>query len=429
MNTTHSEPYLVVMPRLGLSMTEGTIVEWHAEDGEWVKKGDDLFTFESDKSAIVIEAPASGPLHILVDVGETVKVQTAVAVIGEASDMGVAPDADGQGVIAPEPPAFDTPAKPKHQQVVAASPRARAQASAKGLDLNDIRGSGVRGMVVEADLVKAGHPIEIRATPVARKLAQQAGLDLAGVEGTGPNGRVTRADVELAMAESSATTQGMTGLRSIIAERLSAGWRERPQVTLTAEADAVELIAFRERLSSGSQGKIPFDAVFVQIVAQALSEFRYMNATLTPLGIWELAEINIGVAVDTERGLLVPVLHAVDRMTLIETSQALSELSEQAQSGRTLPDDLTGGTFTVTNLGMYGIDAFTPIINPPETGILGIGRIVLRPVAWEGGVALREQVTLSLSFDHRVVDGAPAARFLARIKELIEQPTAKFGGN
>lgn len=428
MTGSPTEPYVVVMPRLGLSMTQGTIVEWNKDDGEWVDKGEDLFTFESDKSAIVIEAPASGPLHILVEAGKTVDVQTPVAVIGDDSDLeGVG----GSGIQTKreERPSTEAAsvARDEDHKGIEASPRARAQAKARGIDLTGLRGTGIRGMIVVSDLETASLPPTIHATPVARRLADEAGLDLSSVTGSGPQQRITRVDVERALAGSSTEPQGLTGLRAIIADRLSTGWRERPQVTLTTEADAVNLIARRDQLSQELGDKVPFEVLFVRIAAMALSEFRYMNATLTSTGIKELSDVNVGVAADTDRGLLVPVLRHANQLTLAQMHQSLAELSERAQNGTSLPDDLSGGTFTITNLGMFGVDAFTPIINPPETAILGIGRIVLRPTAWDGRVALREQLTLSLSFDHRLVDGAPAARFLARIRELIERPSALFG--
>lgn len=427
MSASHAEPYIVVMPKLGLSMTEGTIVEWIKHDGDWVNKGEDLFTFESDKSAIVIEAPVSGSLHILVDIGQPVEVQTPIAVIGEDS----APTKHEQHPPQGEPGQQSGPARARESgqppSGSLASPRARARAREMHLDLDGIRGTGIRGMIVVSDVERARQTVEIQATPVARRLAKEAGVGLAGIKGTGPSRRITRADVESMINRSDRQVGGLTGLRAIIADRLSAGWAERPQVTLHTQADAVNLVAIRERLGQEMSISVPFDALFVRIVSHALSEFAYMNTSLTASGVEELKEINIGVAADTDRGLLVPVLHQADRLSLAETCQMLERLLERAHRGTSLPDELGGGTFTITNLGMYGVDAFTPIINPPEAAILGIGSIVTRPTAWGGGVALREQVTLSLSFDHRLVDGAPAARFLARVRDLVEQPTELFG--
>jgi pyruvate dehydrogenase E2 component (dihydrolipoamide acetyltransferase) len=296
-------------------------------------------------------------------------------------------------------------------------------------------------MVVAADVELASAAREaaaeaIKASPVARRLADQTGVDLAAVAGSGPSGRVMRQDVEGALAPQpepalavevetpSPELQALTGLRGIIAERLSASWRERPHVTLTAEADATNLVSARQQLTAELGQKIAYDALLVALVARALGEQPHVNVRLTEEGIEQLPQINVGVAVDTERGLLVPVVRDAAGMSLVQVQHTLTELVERALTGRSLPDDLSGGTFTITNLGMFGIDAFTPIINPPESAILGVGRIVTKPVGHEGQVVLRDMMTLSLSFDHRLIDGAPAARFLQRVKQLVERPFA-----
>jgi pyruvate dehydrogenase E2 component (dihydrolipoamide acetyltransferase) len=296
-------------------------------------------------------------------------------------------------------------------------------------------------MVVAADVELASAVREaaaeaVKASPVARRLADQTGVDLAVVSGSGPSGRIMRQDVEGALAPQpepapgveveapSPGVQALTGLRGIIAERLSASWRERPHVTLTTEADATNLVSARQQLTAELGQKIAYDALLVALVARALGEQPHVNVRLTEQGIEQLPQPNIGVAVDTERGLLVPVVRDAAAKSLVEVQQALAELVERALAGRSLPDDLSGGTFTITNLGMFGIDAFTPIINPPESAILGVGRIVNKPVGLERQVALRDMMTLSLSFDHRLIDGAPAARFLQRVKQLVERPFA-----
>lgn len=426
-----AQAYTVVMPRLGLSMTEGTIVSWHKQEGQHVAKGELLFSFESDKSTLEIEAPAEGRLHILVPAGQTVPVQTPVAQIGEGAH-GRAPTA-----ALAEPDAgreADATAMERSRpsgRGVAASPRARALARRRGQSLEPIRGSGPRGMIVAADLESTDSVPPLRATPLARRRAAAAGLNLAAVTGSGPQQRITRSDVEHALASGpgriparAAPLAGLKGLRAVIAERLSQGWHERPQVTLTSDADATDLAALRETLSRTTGQRFPYDALFAWTVARALREFPYMNATLAEEGIRLLPGIHLGVAVQTDRGLLVPVVRDADRRDLLDLQRELIGLAERALQGRSLPDELTGGTFTITNLGMFGIDAFTPIVNPPEAAILGIGRIAPRPVAREGRVVLRSMVALSLSFDHRLIDGAPAARFLARVRELIEAPEA-----
>jgi pyruvate dehydrogenase E2 component (dihydrolipoamide acetyltransferase) len=289
-------------------------------------------------------------------------------------------------------------------------------------------------MVVAGDVPAA--PAPLRASPVARKMAAEASLDLTAVPGSGPRGMVMRRDIERVLTEPAPAAQSATpqplplsGLRGIIAERLSAGWRERPQVTITTEADATNLVSARQQMLAETGEKIAYDAFLVKCVARALAEHPALNARLGPAGIELLPDINVGVAVDTERGLLVPVVQGAPRLSLRQVQAQLQTLAERARAGRSLPDDLAGGTFTITNLGMYEIDAFTPIINPPECAILGVGRIVARPVGLNGQVVLRDMLALSLSFDHRLVDGGPAARFLQRIKQLVERPFALFAGD
>jgi pyruvate dehydrogenase E2 component (dihydrolipoamide acetyltransferase) len=214
-------------------------------------------------------------------------------------------------------------------------------------------------------------------------------------------------------------------LRGIIAERLSQSWRERPQVTLTTDADATNLVAARQQLNAelASTGeKISYNALLIKLVAQALHEQPNINVQLTASGLQTMSEINIGLAVDTERGLLVPVVRDPLQKSLRQINADMLALAERAVKGRSHPDDLSGGTFSVTNLGAYEIDAFTPLVNPPECAILGVGRIVSKPVGLNGQIVLRDMLALSLSFDHRLVDGAPAAKFLQRVKQLIERP-------
>ena len=431
------------MPKLGLTMTEATLVEWLKADGDPVEKGEPLFVLESDKSTLEIEAPASGTLRILVPAGETVAVHTPIAEIGEQGD-GRLVDWGLGDMRRDEIPIASLPI---HQSSIAASPKARALARRLGVSLAGIDGTGARGMIVAADVerAEASRSAEVgtrtvKASPVASRLADHSGLDLSAVAGSGPSGRIMRQDVEEALAlrrEGFAATAGealspdsergvqpLGGLRAIIAERLSASWRERPHVTLTTEADATNLVSARQQLTAELGQKVAYDALLVALVARALREQPQVNARLTEGGIEQLPQINIGVAVDTERGLLVPVVRDAAARRLVQIQRALAELVERAVAGRSLPDDLSGGTFTITPLGMFEIDAFTPIINPPESAILGVGRIVARPVAVDRQVVVRDMVTLSLSFDHRLIDGAPAARFLQRVKQLVERPFA-----
>jgi pyruvate dehydrogenase E2 component (dihydrolipoamide acetyltransferase) len=295
-------------------------------------------------------------------------------------------------------------------------------------------------MVVTADLEQLLQPIPVKATPIARKMAADCGLDLANVIGTGTKGQITREDVTRALAAilahpgattaqtaSPAKKLPLSGLRALIAERLSASWQERPQVTLTTEVDATNLVSARQQLIAETGEKISFNVFFMLAAARALREHPHVNVRLTSSELVFLQEINIGIAIDSERGLLVPVVHNADKKSMLALEAEINKLAQRAQQGQSLPDELAGGTFTITNLGAFGIDAFTPIVNPPETAVLGIGRIAPRPFAAGRQLEVRDTVTLSLSFDHRLLDGAPAARFLQRITNLLERPVALIG--
>ncbi len=427
----------MVMPKLGLTMTEATILEWRKAEGEQVEAGEILLIIETEKVTLEIEAPASGVLHILIPEGETVPVLEPIAVL--ASDKAVVAaaareaggargDHEALGTVPESRSTYRVPST-AHR----ASPKARALARDLGIALDSLTGTGPRGMVVVADVqgAAAAKP-EIKATPIARRLAAQKDVDLAGITGTGPGGRIMRQDIERAQSGMPgepahdegppASIKPMSGLRAVIAERLSSSWQERPHVTLTTEADATNLVSARQQAIAELEQKVSYDAFLVALVSRALTEYPFVNVRFTQAGIEELPQVNVGVAVDTERGLMVPVIRNAPDKSLVEIQQTLGDLVGRALGSKSLPDDLTGGTFTITNLGMFEIDGFTPIINPPESAILGVGRILAKPVAVGREVVVRDTVTLSLSFDHRLIDGAPAARFLQRVKQLVERP-------
>jgi pyruvate dehydrogenase E2 component (dihydrolipoamide acetyltransferase) len=432
---SEKKPFEVVMPKLGLIMTEANLMEWHKQDGEWVQKGEPLFSFESDKSAVEIEAPTSGYVNILVSAGTTVAVQTPIALIHtEAIDLSPPPK-DPEAKEIESPHSATTAASPHATGAflgVRATPKARKIARDQGLDLAALTGSGPRSMIVTADLQKVPRPHPVKITPVARNMAIKFGIDLEKVTGTGHGGRITRNDVAAVIATlvrsgpSTASKERkplpLDGLRGLIAERLSASWNERPQVTLHSEVNACHLVEMRQRNLTPNGEKISLNAYFIAMAARTLAEFPEVNTQLTEDGLVYFKEINIGIAIDTPRGLVVPVLKNVGRLSLLGIHDALDELVERTLTGKALPEEFSGGTFTVTNLGAFGVDSFTPIINPPEATILGIGRIKAKPVAVEGMLGIRDMVILSLSFDHRLIDGAPAARFLQRICQLVEDP-------
>jgi pyruvate dehydrogenase E2 component (dihydrolipoamide acetyltransferase) len=290
----------------------------------------------------------------------------------------------------------------------------------------------------QAGLAPAATPEPISISPVARRLADERGLDWRSVHGSGPRGQVTREDVEQALAaEPIAETTGvpaatstllepmavipLAGVRGLIAERMVLGHRETAPVTLTAEADATEFVQLRRQLAEDGV-EVSYNDLFLTVLAHALREHPRLNASLEGDSIKVWRRIDIGLAVDAERGLLVPVVRGVDGKGLAQLSAETKLLTERARAGRITPEELRGSTFTLTNLGMFGIDAFTPLINQPECAIMGVGRIKPRPVVVGDQVVARPTAWLSLTFDHRLVDGGPAARFLQRVVQLVERP-------
>jgi pyruvate dehydrogenase E2 component (dihydrolipoamide acetyltransferase) len=446
----------IILPKLGQTMEEGTIVEWLKQEGDAVHRDDILFTVETDKAVMEVEAAANGFLRkILVPTGQTIPVLATVALLtttadedisgyrataalaGEAAalwpvqELGISPLATlGAGSVRPGR--------------LFVSPRARKTAQEKGIDLSPVTGTGAGGRIVERDVlsfVAAQAPAlpAAKATPLAAKVAQALGVDLAAVPGTGVSGRIMKADMEAAVLTTQAaptlpagllTAESIpvAGLRRIIAERMATSHQTTARVTLVAEIDATALAEGREQLKAAVESEWGFapgyNDLLGLIVARALREFPYMNARLSADSqiIERLPYVNLGMAVDTERGLLVPVIRNADQKGLRAFGAEFRTLVERARLGKSLPDDLSGGTFTITNLGMYDIDAFTPIINLPEAAILGAGRIQAKPVVYGGQIVARQMWVLSLSFDHRLVDGAPAARFLQWIKRLVENP-------
>ena len=448
----------VILPKLGQTMEEGAIVEWVKKEGDPVKRGDLLFTVESDKAVLEVEATARGFLRrILVPAGQVVPVLTTVALITRQADQDIssyglptAPAEPASPAVTEAGPSVSTPAidEPQPERAagrIFASPRARKTAKEKGVDLALVNGTGPKGRIVEQDVLDylASQP---KVTPMAQKTAQALGVDLSTVAGTGISGRIMQADVaEAAPPVSVAAVPSvpgeaqaveslpMTGLRRIIAERMAASDTVTARVTLVTEADATSLVEGREQLKasvSEEWGFAPgYNDILGFIVARALSELPYMNARLGEDGqsIERLPYVNLGMAVDTDRGLLVPVIRGANQKGLRTFGTEFRALVDRARVGKSLPDDLSGGTFTITNLGMYEIDAFTPIINLPEAAILGAGRIEPKAVVRDGEIVARQMWTLSLVFDHRLVDGAPAARFLQRIKQLVENPFLLLG--
>jgi pyruvate dehydrogenase E2 component (dihydrolipoamide acetyltransferase) len=446
------------IPKLGQTVEEVTLIQWLVEDGAKVEEGDEILEVETDKAVFPVPANASGYLHIgPYQEGDAVPVLAVVAVIGKKDEAFSVADVKAGSEAAPEEAAptvevaVETVAQPtttttggeKKDGRVFASPRARKLAGEKSIDLSQVTPSGGGGVrVVEQDVLAYLAAIP-KATPVARKMASEMAIDLRAVTGTGEGGRITKEDVaQMATATQPAAAPvsageavpevlervPLRGVRGVIARRMAESVHTTARVTLVTEVDANEFVALRERLKARVTEKWGFapgyNDLLAMIVAHALREFPQMNARLSVDGeaIEYLRDVNMGMAVDTERGLIVPVIRNADAKNLRQFGTEFRELVERARAGKSLPDDLSGGTFTITNLGIHRIDAFTPIINLPEAAILGVGRIAPKPVVKDNEIVIRQMWTLSLVFDHRLNDGAPAARFLSYICELIEEP-------
>lgn len=439
---------LFVMPRLGMTMEEGTIVKWFKKEGEPVAAGEVFLEVMTDKVNMEVEAPASGVLRkIIAPEGAVIPVNQPVAIIAEADEdistlatgsPAVSPPSDHSGGELTPPEPADRSAvseSPSAPGSIKASPAALHAAREAGINLADVPGTGPGGRIIREDVQEF---LKVRATPLAKRIAAEAGLPLEGTAGSGVSGRITRQDVARALSAESGLAGArvansnepkripLTGIRKVVAERMSQSAQTAPHVTLTTEAVVDGLVTLRSQLlpeiEKSAGVRLTYTDIMVKAVAKALTEFPEINATLREGYIELLPQVNIGLAVAVDDGLMVPVIRDANYLSLSDISQAARDLAERARTRRLKPDELSGGTFTISNLGMYEIDAFTPIINPPETAILGVGRIREKPVVVDGQVVVRPTMWLSLSFDHRVVDGAPAARFLKRVKDLIEKP-------
>ena len=370
----------ILMPRLSLTMKTGTVVQWFKKEGETVQKGEPLVEVLSEKVTYDVEAPESGVLRkILAIEGTDVPVAQTIGIIA-ASDEQI-----------PETEVAEVEAVPERELIEKVEER-------------------------------------IVASPAAKRLAREHDIDLAKVVGTGPEGRIVEDDVKKFIEETTGVAPRvrevipLTGIRKTTAERVSLSARTAPHSTITMEVDMTEAVKLHEETQAS------YTDMLVKATAQALREHPIINSTLEDEQIKIFEDINVGVAVATEKGLVVPVLHNADRMLLSNIASALRLLVEKTREGKLAKEDLTGGTFTITNLGMYGVDVFIPIINPPETAILGIGRIAEKPVLVDNEIKMKSIMQLSLSFDHRVVDGVPAAQFLQKVKHVLESELQKESG-
>jgi pyruvate dehydrogenase E2 component (dihydrolipoamide acetyltransferase) len=473
--------YVVKMPKLGMEMQSGELLEWFVDRGDDVSEGDVIAEIESEKSTAEVTAREDGVLRrVLLEPGSEVEPGTAMGIVA-GPDEEISALLDGvegvtdEGTETTETPetSVETPSSPTASGEsdrddsggvveLKVSPRARKRADELDVDLPDVEGTGVEGAVVEADIERAaqvrtadadtastgesaGQTSDVRATPKAKKLTREIDVDLETVEGTGPQDAVTASDVRGANGDTNADTasgagsataekaaQGtdrtvrearqLSGMRRTIASRLGESYRNAAHVTVNRNVDVEELLSAKDVADRTLEAEVSLSDVLLVCLSASLDEHPEFNATYEDDTHYLYDEQNVGVAVDVDNGLITPVVGDIGGKSLDEIAAERRRLMNLALSGEYTMDDLSGGTFTVTNLGVFGVDSFTPIINPPQVAILGVNRVREEPTRGENGVEFCSQMQFDLSFDHRVVDGADAARFLQTLAEHVRDP-------
>jgi pyruvate dehydrogenase E2 component (dihydrolipoamide acetyltransferase) len=432
----------VTMPKWGLTMKQGKITKWFKKEGDLVQQGEELFEVETEKITNKVEAAASGILfQIVVPEGRTVPVGTIVAVIAQPGEQPERIEGVKMGEVeAAAPPAGGPaegrPEKPQEETFVLATPAARRLAKEWEIDLSRVPATGPGGRVTESDVSKYHEegPPPPKITPLANEMARQAGLDVSSIVGTGESGKITKKDVERALEgrvleERAKPLQSIpfTGMRKSIAENMHASLHNTAQLTLLTEVDVTEMVKFldlvREEHRNDETVRVSYNDIIILITSRVLKRFPAMNSTLVGEEILIHDAVNMGIAVALPEGLIVPVLHDANKKGLLQIAKEARELARKAREETLTVDDVTGGTFTITNLSTFEVDGFTPILKPPETGILGVGRIKEKPAVFDGEICIRAMMFVSLTFDHRVVDGAPAAEFLQTLARSIQHPS------
>ena len=436
-------PKEVIMPALGMAQDEGVLLRWLKKEGEMVQAGEPLMEVATDKVDVQVEAPASGLLTaVTAQEGDEIPVGQVIALIAaEGEELPAKPVSaplatdmeDSEG----EPPAQSVPSESR-----VPSPVAARMAAQHGIDLADVPAVGGRisREDIEAHMRAAGAGVRVLASPKARRLARERGIDLASLAGNGPQGAVLAADVPLAVqpptesitqpqpvpapAASPPDQPTVSRMWQIMAQRLTASWTSVPHFYLVREVDATGLQGWRSLLASKTPDRVnvTYTDLLTKLTALSLARFPRLNASWRDGEILFNPDINIGLAVAVPEGLLVPVVHKADQLQVQDIAARRTELVGRANRAALMPDDFAGGTFTISNLGMYGVDAFNAIVNPPQAAILAVARITDRVVAVDGQPAVRPMLTLTLSCDHRAVDGVMAAQFLDTLAALIEEP-------
>jgi pyruvate dehydrogenase E2 component (dihydrolipoamide acetyltransferase) len=463
---------VVILPKLGFNMDEGELVKWNKQIGDPVAKGEILFEINTDKTTMPVESTSDGILlKTMLSEGETADVFTPIAVVGNEGD-------DADAALASYSGGGDTPAEPTSngeaqapasvvskavptssisREDIKLTPKAKKLIADEGLDvasLANVSGTGFQGGITARDIKNAGieagaspstSPISgSEASPLARKLAERDGVDLGNVAGTGIRGKIMKADVQNAGSQGPNNTASRVdsgivdnslkilkttpykGVRKIIGDRLAESKFTAPHLYFTDAIDTTNMTAFRKQLNEGEDKKISVSDIFVLAASKALTKYPDINSSLINGEIITYESTNVGVAVAGNNGLIVPVIKNVQAKTLAQVSSENRALVDRALEGKLSPDEYTGGTFSISNLGMFGIGNFTAIINPPESAILSVSSVRKTPVVIEKDgediIAIRPMMNVQLTVDHRLIDGLVASQFLACFKGLLENP-------
>ena len=448
----------IIIPRLGQTMTEGIVAKWYKQDGDSVQVGEDIYELEYDKAVATIQAKKSGIIRLLCKEGDTVPLSETVAIILEPGEKLEDVNIKGmQGVASPARAEESRPAEPasdqglageskKNSGAILATPMVRRLAKEMGINLEDVPATNPSAGISKEDLeafaqtskqsasvvhdcVSCNKCNDEKISPLARKIAKDMNVDISKIV-PADGRRISKEDVLAVtnVAEASPKSEKrvkVSGMRKIIAQRMTKSYFTYPTVTLTSSADMSELLKMRELLNEKyivKDVKVTVTDMLVAVVAKALRDNPIINTSLDENEIVYHEQINIGIAVALDNGLVVPVIRNSDQLKIEEIAVETKRLVALTKSGRASEADISGGTFTITNLGSFGIDAFNPIINYPESAILGVGRTVDTPAVINGEIKIAKKAVLSLTHDHRVIDGVPAAQFLQSIVRYIEKP-------